>query len=189
MINIDTLNLNHSLPAFQKMEQTVLESSEGRKFLVRQVAGNDTAVLADFLSRLSQPTRHLRFFIAPAQMPEEMAWREARRVTEDSTWHRLALVATVEKQGAIALAELIRNDRNPWVAELAIVVRDDYQREGVGSLLVTHLVQMARRSGINLIQAEFLAENQGVRRMVRRLGLPYNFEIHYGEAFLSIPLN
>ena len=74
------------------------------------------------------------------------------------------------------------------MAEIALVVADAYQREGIGSALCAYLVAAARRQGLAALRATALAENAAVRRMVARSGAPYTAETRQGMTTIQIDL-
>src|SRR5215208_6121897 len=78
-----------------------------------------------------------------------------------------ALVATIKERGeerAVAVAELAHDPGDPAVAEFAVVVRDDYQHEGLGTMITQLLIQLATLRGVPSLHASVLAENQVVYR-------------------------
>ncbi len=104
----------------------------GRTLTVRAVTPGDAALLVDLLIRLSDHTFQLRFF--RPMMSGELIWREAARVANANRLIKTVLIATVDEQGeerAVAVAELAHDPGAPTLAEIAVVVRDDYQHEGV----------------------------------------------------------
>jgi GNAT superfamily N-acetyltransferase len=48
----------------------------------------------------------------------------------------------------------------PGAAEVAFAVVDDYQGQGIGSILMRHLVAIARRAGLAELVADVLPENR-----------------------------
>ena len=95
---------------------------------------------------------------------------------------QLVLVAAEELGGSIvAIAELARNGR-AGQAEAALLVVDAYQREGIGSAIATRLVTVAPDHGITSVTAEVRHDNQAIRRLVSRLGLPYSAETSSGTT-------
>jgi GNAT superfamily N-acetyltransferase len=52
------------------------------------------------------------------------------------------------------------------VAEVALVVRDSHQRQGIGTVLAERLVDAAGAAGVERIQAFSAAHNRAVARMV-----------------------
>ena len=55
-------------------------------------------------------------------------------------------------------------------AEIAFVVIDEYQGQGVGSLLMQHLAVIARRAGLKNLIAEVLPENAAMRKVFSKFG-------------------
>jgi acetyltransferase len=55
-------------------------------------------------------------------------------------------------------------------AELAVLVRDDFQRRGLGTALVERLLAVAREEKISRVVAFMLPENLGMQRTAARLG-------------------
>lgn len=67
-------------------------------------------------------------------------------------------------------------------AEAAVVVRDDYQRQGVGSELLRQMVQLARRMKVQIILAVFEPDNESAISLFRNLGLPYKMVMTQGVS-------
>jgi acetyltransferase len=55
-------------------------------------------------------------------------------------------------------------------AEYAIAVRSDWKGRGVGFVLMTRLIDIARQRGIGELAGEVLRENQPMLQMCRELG-------------------
>jgi L-amino acid N-acyltransferase YncA len=58
------------------------------------------------------------------------------------------------------------------VAEAAVVVADDFQQRGLGSLLLGRLLAYGRSQGLTTWVAEINAENARMLRFMQRGGLP-----------------
>src|SRR4051812_17259407 len=154
----------------------------GQRLGVRPVTPNDTALLADLINRLSATARWMRYF---RPLPSaELIWREASQVTRREPQLGVALVATAFEGGrmcAIALAELAHDPAEPTAAEVAVLVRDNAQGKGVGTLLLRELIALARQRDVRVLHATLQAENWAARRLLRKLALAYHAEIHNGE--------
>jgi acetyltransferase len=151
--------------------------------VLRRATPEDVPLLAAMLEGLSPRTRYLRYFTArPLAGPE--ALREARRMTGERT---TTLIATSHREReALAAAELATDPRHPLRPEAAIVVRDDEQGRGLGTLLMRYLLRVARQQGASSIGAVVLAENRAALAMVRRLGAPYTLTADAGEVHVEI---
>ena len=86
-----------------------------------------------------------------------------------------ALVACLDEDGAeedgtmvVALASCRAVDEG--VAELGILVEDEWQRRGVGSHLLREIVAYAAGTGLRALQAQVLADQPWIVGMLRRHG-------------------
>ena len=61
-------------------------------------------------------------------------------------------------------------------AELTIVLRDDWQRRGLGKIMATRVVTIARSKGIASIEIHFDYRNEGMKRLFASLGYPVQYE-------------
>jgi RimJ/RimL family protein N-acetyltransferase len=61
-------------------------------------------------------------------------------------------------------------DAETHTAEVALVVRDDYQKRGVGTELLNYLTLLARKEGLLGFSAEVLIENRAMMRLFERAG-------------------
>jgi len=169
----------------------LFRSTRGHLIANRPVAPNDTGRIAELLAGLSAQSLFLRYCMPMSRMAPETVAREAARLgqahsTQQFTVVALACIGGVEQ--VIAVAELARDAASSAVAEIALVVADAYQREGIGSALCAYLVAAARRQGLAALRAEALAENTAVRRMVARSGAPYTAATSRGMTTIQIDL-
>ncbi|HET7160614.1 MAG TPA: GNAT family N-acetyltransferase [Burkholderiales bacterium] len=178
--------LLHELVAREQLNDR-LRQAEQRRFhsqllSVRPVTPNDTALLADLISHLSDTARWMRYF---RPLPSaELIWQEVSQVTRREPQLGVALVATASEGSrvcAIALAELAHDPTEPAAAEVALLVRDDAQRKGVGTLLLREIIALARQRDVRTLHATLQAENWAARQLLRKLALAYHAEIHNGE--------
>jgi ribosomal protein S18 acetylase RimI-like enzyme len=59
----------------------------------------------------------------------------------------------------------------PGKAEVAFVVIDQYQGQGIGSTLMRHVAAVARAAGLQELVAEVLAENVPMLKVFEKCGL------------------
>src|ERR1700745_255826 len=126
-----------SYPTELDAHVTLTDQRRGRVSAVPQRAQRPLRVLHE---RLSPRTRYLRFLSPIPTLPDALVSRLAcvdyRR--------RLAVVAEDEGPGGpgvVALASFSAGDET--TAEVAVVVQDDWQRQGVGTALVSTLLDAA----------------------------------------------
>jgi acetyltransferase len=159
--------------------------------VTRLVEPGDIALVAELLASLSAGSLYLRYCMPMPHMPPEMAQREAARLGEATTSRQLSAVALArvqEVEHVVAVAELVRDAGYPDVAEIAVVVADAYQREGIGSALCAYLAAAARGHGIATVRAVALAENTAIRRMVASSGAAYTAETRLGMTTIQIQI-
>lgn len=65
-------------------------------------------------------------------------------------------------------------------AEVALLVADSHQHEGIGTLLVEHLASLARQAGIRQFVAEVLAENALMTQVLRDIGFEVKIANDHG---------
>ena len=123
---------------------------DGRIVHVRAVCEADAEALSALYTRASPRSRYLRFFSAGVSVD-----REVQRLLAPGDDH----VALVAEHGGLAVGVASYEILNGGQAELAILVDDDWQGHGIGSLLIEHLTAVARRAGIQELVGDVLASN------------------------------
>lgn len=157
----------HSPGAATNGERATLP--DGAELLIGRITPDDAPVLAEGFARLSTESRRLRFLTAkPTLSPAEL-----RYLTEvDGHDHEaLGAVDPVTRRG-VAVARFVRDERDPTRAEAAIAVADDWQRRGVGKLVLGRLADRARAEGITRFTALVSGDNRGMQALVKHLGGP-----------------
>ena len=151
---------------------------------VRQAAAGDRPALERMLARCTGQTRYRRFHGPVKVFPE----RYLTEALSGSPLH-FALVACLDEDGAeedgtvvdgtvvdgtvvdgtvVALASCRAVDEG--VAELGILVEDEWQRRGVGSDLLREIVAYAASTGLRALQAQVLADQPWIVGLLRRHG-------------------
>ena len=161
----------------------------GRTLTIRPLTPDDAPILSELLAGLSAETAQRRFF-RPLNGPDAV-WREVERVSTSTPAQRTTLIATIahdRQERAVALAELAYDVGEPSTAEFALVVGDDFQQEGLGTMLLLLLTQMAVLRGVRALRADMLSENRAIHKLVRSLDLPYTARMQAGTTLATIQL-
>jgi RimJ/RimL family protein N-acetyltransferase len=147
------------------MERVCLPS--GREVMIRPIRASDGPGLRAAYERLS-PESKFRRFLGPKPY---LSARDARYFVELDGTNHYALVATrVDRPDWImAVGRFVRLAEDPEAAELAIVVGDPFQREGLATQIIDRLIEAARERGINRFAATALAENEAARGLIRSI--------------------
>jgi RimJ/RimL family protein N-acetyltransferase len=141
------------------------ELQGGTRVWIRPIEPDDKARLADGLRRLSNETIRKRFLAAKPRFSSA----ELRYLTELDGVNHLALVAVDARDPdvLIAVARCVRLPDRPDTAEMAIVVGDPWQGQGLGRALANALAEAALAVGIRRFAATILADNLAARRLMR----------------------
>ena len=79
-----------------------------------------------------------------------------------------ALVAEMPGGSIVALASCVALPGD--AADIAVLVEDGYQRQGIGSTMLSMLMAHADHRGIGTLQATVLAEQEWILRLLRAYG-------------------
>jgi protein lysine acetyltransferase len=137
----------------------------GSRVLVRPIAADDKDKLARGLRQLSDESIRKRFLASKPRFTST----ELRYLTEVDGLHHIALVAVLEDDPdqLVAVARCVRLPDRPETAEMAIVVGDPWQNQGLGRALATALADAALAVGIRRFAATMLGDNEPARRLMR----------------------
>ena len=141
--------------------------SNRRRLLIRPLRRCEFNAIREFYARLTPRTRYLRFFSPMRELPDSLLHRLA--CVDDQC--RLSLVAEDDATSDGAIVGLGSFDAlDEGSVELALVVRDDWQRQRIGSVLVDRLLKAAEERGFHRFVANVLVENVTIQRLLRRVG-------------------
>jgi RimJ/RimL family protein N-acetyltransferase len=159
----------------------------GLAVTVRPVRPDDRDRLARAFRELKRETVYTRFFRYLAEPTEA----QLKRATEFDPEKEMALVATVRKaaeEAIIAGGRYIVLAENPRAAEVAFLVEEDYQGQGIASLLLRQLADIARRRGLARFEADVLSENGSMLRVFARSGLAMRQRRQGGVTHIELAL-
>ena len=145
----------------------------GHEVILRPIRPEDEPAMRKFHELLSDETVYLRYFHM-AKLDARIAHERLVRKCFIDYDREMALVAelgTADSKMPVIVG-VGRLSRRPLSeeAELAVVVADKYQHQGLGGELVARLVKIARAEGLKRIVAEFHSENSAIRHMAAHGG-------------------
>ena len=144
---------------------------DGRVITVRALRPSDRDGMLAAIGRTSPQSLQRRFFVPKRGFSES----EISFFMNIDFEHHVALVAEIDEDGRQVVAGGGRYVTvRPGQAELAFVVVDAHQGNGIGTLLLRHLLAIAREAGLKELTAEVLPENAAMLKVFGRLG----FHIH-----------
>lgn len=135
--------------------------------------------MVKFKGTLSEKTLHFRYF-GIAKLELRVAHERLTRVCFNDYDREIALVAVRQepktKEPKIVGAGGLIKVHGVNEAEVAIVISDCCQRQGLGTHLLQLLVDIGRQEGFERIFAEILPENQGMLRVSKKVGFTVSFD-------------
>jgi acetate---CoA ligase (ADP-forming) len=162
---------------------------DGTSVRIRAIRPDDRAELARGFAVLSPEAVYFRFFRAKDRLTEA----ELTQFTEQDFVRSAALVATLrvgDEERIIATARYAVTDdapEPPHRAEVAFTVGDAFQGRGLGTLLLEHLIVLARANGIIEFEADVLGENNRMLNVFAKSGLRVKRSLADGVFHVTFP--
>ena len=139
----------------------------GREVEIRALRPDDRDDMLAAVGRTGTQSLQRRFFVIKRGFSE----KEIAFFMNIDFANHVALVALADEGGRKAI---IGGGRyiitEPGHAEIAFVVIDDYQGQGIGTLLMRHLAVIARKVGLKALIADVLPENAAMRKVFSKFG-------------------
>ena len=140
----------------------------GQSIRIRPLNSHEDSPILELWPHLSLRTRYLRFLSVMTTLPESLT----RRLVSNEQAGTLAFVAEHDSgRGAtvVGLANIGGIDDSS--AEVGIVVRDDWQRQQIGTALARAVLCAAEQRGFRRFIGHVLDENVAIRKLLRRVGV------------------
>jgi len=148
--------------------ETFRTTRSGLNILLRPVKIGDEPLMKDFFYALSHESMYRRFMSARMDMPHERL-QEFGVVDYGNSMMILAIVEGDSRETIAAIGQYEINEMM-HTAEVALVVKDEYQNMGVGHDLLTYLTRLARRRGLLGFTADVLVENKPMLNLFKNMG-------------------
>lgn len=160
--------------------------ADGMRVRIRPIRPDDAPRLEALYDRLSRHTAYQRFFTVMKRLPPD--W--ARLLAAVDYRRRLALVAEplAGEPGLIGVARW-EPDPEPNTVEIALVVQDDWQNRGLGTILFHDLLAAAAARGVERFRAWVLAENRRMLDLIGRHGRVHSRRTEQGVTELVFTRN
>jgi acyl-CoA synthetase (NDP forming)/GNAT superfamily N-acetyltransferase len=160
--------------------------ADGTTVEIRQACPDDLDAVQAMHEAMAPDNIYLRFFSYSRRSAEAEARRICREPDPEAPGSA-ALLALQDGElvGVASYAELIGT---PGQAEVAFAVADHMHHKGIATLLLEHLVSLARSRQITTFTAETLTENRAMLEVFADAGLPV--QRHYTDEVyeLTFPL-
>lgn len=150
-------------------------TTQGRIVRIRTVTAADVDALRALNGRTTDASLYLRFFALNRRVADDYVTSLVR--PPDAEHH--ALIGLFSDQ-VVAVAGYER--LNASQAEVALLVEDAHQGEGLGTLLLEHLAAQARTRGIRELVGDVLIQNRQMASVLSDSGLPSSHTVEGGVA-------
>jgi len=148
--------------------ETYKTTKSGHEVLLRPVKISDEPLLKEFFYSLSDKSLYRRFISRRTDIPHE---RLQEFVVIDYTKEMVILAAKKkdEKEEILGLGQYSIYE-NSLTAEVAFLVKDQWQNMGIGMELLSYLTYLAKKQGLSGFTAEVLRENTPMLHLFKTMG-------------------
>ena len=152
--------------------------ADGSQVLLRPIRADDKRRLELAFGRLS-PESARRRFLGPKP---RLSSSELRYLTEVDGDDHVAVLAVLAHRPAIivGVGRFVRWPDRPEAAEVAVVIGDPWQGQGLGRHMGLALAEVARQHGIRRFTASLLSDNRAAHRLFARISAHLHAEHHDG---------
>ncbi|WP_237065003.1 GNAT family N-acetyltransferase [Microbulbifer guangxiensis] len=153
----------------EALTRTVTEKlSNDRVVTIRPMEREDRELESDFITHLSPESRHFRF-LGGVGKPSEKLLDALTDIDHDQREAFIALAGDDSREKQVGVSRYAV-DADGTAAECAVVVADDWQKAGLGTLLINRLVESARARGLQRLYSIDSAENHKLQEVARNMG-------------------
>lgn len=160
--------------------ESELTLQDGTTVHFRPIMPTDEELARELFYHLSPESVYHRFFAPIKSMPHE----RLQKFTSIDYATEMALVGIVRSGDDVERMVAVGRyavDMATNAAEVAFLVRDEYQHRGIGTYLFRRLLEIARQRGVTRFTADVLADNV-VMLKIFHSGAPGKIESHLQEG-------
>jgi acetyltransferase len=157
----------------------------GNAVTIRPIRPEDEPLLIRLHQVLSERTVYLRYF-QPLKLSQRTAHERLTRICFIDYDREMVLVVEQKKEDGhpeiIAIGRLSKLRGGSNEAELAVLVDDRYQGQGLGTELYRRLIAVARDEKLKRVVSTILAENREMRAICQKLGFRMESDLEDGTV-------
>lgn len=164
--------------------RTSMVLADGTQVNFRPIHPTDEPNVRDLFYDLSEQTVYYRFMRSMKKLPQ----KQVQDFVYIDHRNEVAIVATLPEAHGEEIIAVGRYYLDPKTnrAEVAFLVRDKWQRKGIGSFMLKYLAEIARRNGIRGFTAEVLRENRAMIAVLNKSGLKVQSKLSEGVYSIVI---
>jgi len=164
-------------------KHSVQKSKDGLDIVVRPIRMSDEEALQDLFYSLSNESVRMRFMAHKRAYPHE----EMQQLVDADYVETLALVACDPRSAEVVGMARYDMDTGTRFGDIAFAVRDEWQRRGIGSMLMRRMLDAARANGLRGFSADVLAGNRGMLMVFQQSGLTVQSRFDGSSYHLEMP--
>lgn len=152
-------------------ERWLEQLRNGQRVLIRPIRPGDVTRNADFIEKLSPSSKHYLFLGGVAQLSDVAL----RHLCDPDYAHDMAYIAlgldsrTGEARDQVGVCRYAGADPVKG-AEISVAVADAWQHQGLGKILLRHLIDYARAHRVPRLYSMDAFDNQRMRKLAREVG-------------------
>jgi len=158
-----------------------LELKNGKKVFVRPILSSDEYLILDLFNKLRLDSIYTRFLTYLSTIPEDLLF-QLTHIDYNKSFALVALTQDNLQESAVAVARYCY-DAKDGVTDLAVTVRDDWQHNGLGKLLLSIIISIGREHGISRFISILDSKNNIIKHLIQETCLDVKY-MHKGGADL-----
>ena len=173
----------NGMPYPEELEVTKHFDQDTEVFF-RPVKQTDEPLMKEFFYSFSDKSFYQRFFTHQVAMPHS----KLQHLVNPDYDEEMAITGVIHKEGRNYIIAVGRYylDQSTHMAEIAFIVRDNYQQKGIGTFLLQYLIEIAKKRGIKGFKAEILTENMVMLHVIHKCGYPVQSKLEDDTYSISI---
>ncbi|MBA3012620.1 MAG: bifunctional acetate--CoA ligase family protein/GNAT family N-acetyltransferase [Proteobacteria bacterium] len=167
-------------------QESEFVTRDKEKIFMRPVRPGDADQIIDFFSNLSPETVYLRFFSPIKRISKTMLIR-LTQIDYDREIALVAFAGSDKKKIIVGVARIVFHPAGEK-GEFALVLADNWQRRGVGTILFKRALVSARKYGLKQISGPVISTNTAMLALGQKLGFDVKRDVESSEYKLEINL-
>lgn len=152
--------------AYPENEEREVQLKNGEKVLIRPAKASDAGGMQDIFYNMGKEDIYTRFFTHLASFTDKMA-QHLCNVDCENEMAFTAVVGERENEKVIG-SSCYFVDPADNLAEVAYMIRPEWQKCGLGSALQQRMNEYAKSKGLRGFKANILAENEKMQKVIRK---------------------
>ena len=166
LVQADQIEMPFSTPEYPIELEESFVTSKGTLVEIRPIKVTDEGQMRELFYSLSQSTIYQRFFATIKSMPHQRL-QEFLKVDYKKDMAMVATVGEGEDARIVGVGRYILNSRTN-MAEVALLVGDKHQGQGIGSALLRSLIESAQNNQVSGFEGRVMVENKAMLTLFHR---------------------